>query len=497
MNPSLTLSKSLYTRGLQCKKSLWLKKYKKEVLSVPDESAEAIFETGNRVGDLACQLFPYGKEIPYDNTTFDEKIALTKEWLDDGVKNIYEATFKYDDILVMVDILHINDDGSMVINEVKSSTEVKDVYLHDASIQYYVLRGLGYNVSRVNIIHINNKYIRGDELEIEKLFMIVDVTDEIKLLQDNIPSYLKEFRRCLSDTTNEPKIDIGKHCSDPYECDAMNHCWAHIPEYSVFDISRLKSDKKFELYNAGIVHFEQLDDISSFSMAQQIQIQSELQNKEIINEQAIKEFLDSLTYPVYHLDFETFQQAVPEWKGISPFMQIPFQFSVHRQNADDSLEHYEFLAKENADPRESLAKALVSAIPMDVTVLAYNMGFEKGVIEKLAVQFPQFATHLMNIHKNIQDLMTPFQKKDYYVPSMKGSYSIKYVLPALVPEMEKAYKELDLVHNGGEAMQAFAKLQNMEDGEEKNRLRESLLRYCELDTMAMVKILEQLRRNVG
>ena len=154
------------------------------------------------------------------------------------------------------------------------------------------------------------------------------------------------------------------------------------------------------------------------------------------------------------------------------------------------------MAKEGEDPRYSLAKALVETIPMDVCVLAYNMSFEKSVIEKLAAQFPEFAKHLMNIHKNIKDLMTPFKNKDYYAPSMRGSYSIKYVLPALVPQMERGYKELDLVHNGGEAMEAFAKLQEMQDTGEKKRLRESLLRYCELDTLAMARVLHRLRRSM-
>lgn len=492
----MRLSKSLYTRGLQCVKSLWLKKYNKDVLTPPDSSAQAIFETGDRVGALACNLFPHGTEVPFSGTTFEDKVKLTKQWIDEGVTNIYEATFQFDDILVMVDILHINDDGSVEIYEVKSSTDVKPVYLDDASIQYYVLNGLGYSVKSTNIVHINNKYVRGDELEIDKLFSIVDVSDEIQELQINIPSHLKNFKTFLDDKNNEPIIDIGKHCSNPYDCDAIEHCWNHIAEYSVFNISRLRADKKFEYYQKGIVEFSDIDDISNFSEAQQVQIKSEQTQEEIINTEAIKDFIDGLTYPIYHLDFETFQQAIPEWKGISPFMQIPFQYSLHVEKQDGDLEHYEFLAKEGIDPRYELAKRLVKDIPTDVTVLAYNMGFEKGVIRKLADMFDGFAPELMQIHDNIQDLMIPFQKKDYYVPSMRGSYSIKYVLPALVPDMAKAYKELDGVQNGGEAMQTYAKLAHIKDKEEVARLRESLLKYCELDTMAMVKVLERLKESV-
>ena len=493
----MNLSKSLYTRGLQCSKSLWLKKYKKDVLTPPDAQAMAIFETGDKVGVLACELFPDGKKVPFEGTTFGEKIALTQTWIDEGVKDIYEATFNYDEVLVMVDILHINEDDSVEIYEVKSSTEVKDVYLHDASIQYYVLNGSGFNVKKTNIVHINNKYVRGDELEIDKLFSIVDVSDEVLELQDGIPTYLNYFQKVLSNKDEEPNIEIGKQCFDPYDCDAIAYCWKHIPDYSIFNISRLRVDKKFEMYQNQIIDFSQITDTSSFSIAQQIQIQSEQTQQDIINKDAIKEFVDSLSYPLYHLDFETFQQAIPEWKGISPYMQIPFQYSLHIEHKNAPLEHKEFLAKEGIDPRYELAKRLVEDIPTDVTVLAYNMSFEKGVIQKLAAMFDEFSSHLMAIHDNIHDLMIPFQKKDYYVPAMKGSYSIKYVLPALVPEMAQAYKELDGVQNGGEAMQTYAKLAHMKDKKEVARLRESLLRYCELDTMAMVKVLEKLRKSIN
>jgi hypothetical protein len=492
---SSDLSKSLYTRGLQCTKSLWLKKYKKEVLSKPDVSAQAVFETGDEVGGLACDLFPNGKEIPFEGTTFDEKINLTKQWLVDGLPNIYEATFKFDNILVMVDVLHINEDKSVEIYEVKSSTGVKDVYLDDASIQYYVLNGLGYDVKKTSIIHINNEYVRGDTLEIEKLFTISNVSSEVLELQANIPMHLKHFKNQLEKDT-EPNIDIGKHCSYPYNCDAIEYCWKHIPEYSIFNISRLRVDKKFDMYQDGIINFNQITNTDNFSDNQKVQIEAEQQNKTIIHKSAIKEFVDGFSYPLYHLDFETFQQAIPKWKGIIPFMQIPFQFSLHIEEQNGDLKHKEFLAIEGIDPRYELAKRLVMDIPDDVTVLAYNMGFEKGVIRKLADMFDEFAVPLMKIHDNVQDLMTPFQKKDYYTPSMKGSYSIKNVLPALVPDMAKAYKELYCVQNGGDAMQTYPRLATMEDREEVAKLREALLRYCELDTLAMVKILDKLNESV-
>ncbi len=492
----MNLSKSLYTRGLQCTKSLWLKKYNKNVLTAPDASVETVFETGNKVSELACKLFPNGVEVEFNHNNYDGMISTTQKLIKDGVKNIYEASFNYDNIFVAVDILHINNDGSIEIYEVKSSTEVKETYTHDTSIQYYVLNGLGYTVSKVSIVHINNKYIREDKLEIDKLFTIADITDTALELQNNIPTYLEKFKHCLTNKEQEPSKDIGKYCNKPYPCDAIEYCWKHIPKYSIFNISRLGADKKFDMYRNGILNFSQITNIEDFSSAQQVQIQSEQQNKTIINKEAIKEFLDGLTYPIYHLDFETFQQAIPEWKGISPFMQIPFQYSLHIEQQNGDFEHEEFLAKEGIDPRYELAKRLVNDIPTDATVLAYNMGFEKGVIKKLANMFDEFALPLMQIHGNVQDLMTPFQKKDYYTPSMKGSYSIKYVLPALVPDMAQAYTQLVGVQNGGDAMQTYPRLATLEDKEEVARMRESLLRYCELDTLAMVKVLDKLKDSI-
>jgi len=488
----MALSKSLYIRGLQCEKSLWLKKKKPGVLQAPDDGKQAVFDTGTSVGELACELFGGGSRIEYTGD-FNAQMAKTKELIERGTKVIYEATFCFDGILVMVDILCICED-SLVINEVKSSTSVKDVYIDDASIQYYVISSLGYKVSGVNIIHIDNSYVRGEKLELEKLFHTEDVTEQIMQKQAEIPQILNKFEEILSRNV-EPEVDIGPHCSDPYNCDAWEYCWCEqrgIPEYSVFNISRLRSDKKFDLYKNGVVKFEDIKELDKFNASQQIQIRSELSQEQIIDKDAIKEFLDTLSYPLYHLDFETFQQAVPEFVGLSPYEQIPFQFSIHKDDGKGNLEHFEFLAEVGADPRYELALNLIKFIPQDACVLAYNMSFEKGVIRRLAANYPQISNELMAIHDNIKDLMAPFASKSYYHPKMQGSYSIKYVLPALVPEFESAYKDLNLIHHGGEAMQAYENMTRM-SADEREAYKRALLAYCKLDTLAMVKVLEKLR----
>ena len=492
----MNLSKSLYTKAIQCPKALWLQKYKKEVLTPPDESSLAVFETGNIVGELACELFPNGKEVVYSKK-YDEMVAQTQQYLDDSISAIYEATFTYLGILVMVDVLYIEDDGSFSIYEVKSSTSVKDIYLNDASIQYFVLKGLGYTIKSTNIVHIDSSYVRGDELELDKLFSIVDVSSEVIDLQDDIPTRLKEFEKYLEDKINEPDIDIGSHCKKPYECDAKDYCWRvqrEIPEYSVFNIFNLGSKKQVELYDKGIVNIDDIPNSFDMTAIQKQKVQNYKSKTTYIDKEKIQEFIETLTYPIYHLDFETFQQAVPSFIGISPFEQIPFQYSLHIEYEDGTLKHKEFLAQDGTDPREIIAKRLCEDIPNGATVLAYNMSFESSVIKRLASIFSELSLDLLNINENMYDLMIPFQKKYYVTPDMNGSYSIKYVLPALVPEMTKAYKELDGVQNGSQAMSAFANLGKLEDNE-KQKMRTSLLDYCKLDTLAMVKILEKLRKS--
>ena len=216
----MNLSKTLYIRGLQCDKSLWLKKHKSSVLTPPDSKIQSLFDGGHRFGELACKLFPNGKEIVFKGTTFNQKLSLTKQWIEEGVENIYEATFQYNGVLCLVDILHVNEDGTVEINEVKNTSEIRDVYLNDAAIQYYVINGLGYKVSKTTIIHRNAEY-DGDDLE--KIFSIVDVSDEIIALQAEIPNYLERFEKLLLEKV-EPDIDMGEHCLNPYCCDARDYC---------------------------------------------------------------------------------------------------------------------------------------------------------------------------------------------------------------------------------------------------------------------------------
>lgn len=496
---SLHLSKSQYLRGLQCKKSLWLYKYAREIQDTPSESQLARFESGDKVGELALKLFDCTEKIKFDEGDFATKIARTKALIDSGVSAIAEATFEYQGIIVMVDILQITPQG-LIINEVKSATSLKGVYIDDLAIQYFVITQggsqNGHKVAGANLIHINNGYERNGELELDKLFVRIDCLESVIAKQGEVAHNLVEFEKALSNTEIHPQIPIGTQCSTPYDCDFMRYCWHSVPKQdSIFHIAGRKSFDVFALYHSGIRSFSEID-LSMLSERQKLQVQSALKKEVHIDKDAIKAFLSTLRYPVYHLDFETFAEAVPSFDKSRPYMQIPFQYSLHIDYGDlgepKEAEHREFLADTQGDPRIAFVESLVRDIPQGACILAYNASFERGAMKNLAESFPKYAEALEGFCQNTLDLMSPFAHKEYYHYAMNGSHSIKAVLPALVPEMERAYSNLELIHNGNEAMSAFPRLKLMSENERES-YRKALLEYCKLDTLAMLKVLEKLR----
>lgn len=490
MSDKIGLSKSKYCKGLQCPKMLWMDKY------MPDEAEyvlpESVLANGNRVGDLAREYFgEYSLvEYSYDKAEMVEK---TLELMAEGADNIAEASFIFDGLYCAVDILRKNGDGWDIV-EVKSSTHVSDIYVEDMAFQNYVLTKSGINVKRIYNMHIDNTYVFHEKLDIHGLFMTEDYTDVCKAKFDEVEFNVSDIRAYV-DTDTEPVKDIDKCCNNPYECAYKGYCWKHIPEQSVFAVRNLNADKMFKYYYEGIISFEDIvTKRPKISEKQMKQVETAFYHKpDTIEKDKIREFLDTLSYPIYHLDFETFQLSIPEWEGCRPYEQIPFQYSLHIEYEDGTLEHKEFLAKEGTDPRRELAESLCNDIPMGVCSLAFNMSFERMVIMGLSKLYSDLEEHLLDIRENMHDLMVPFQKQHYYTEAMQGSYSIKYVLPALYPDdPELDYHSLSQVHNGTEASNAFADMAN-HTPEEIAELRLNLLKYCGLDTYAMVKVLKKLR----
>ena len=502
------LSKSKYTTFRQCPKALWLNAYKPEE-AVIDDSLKARSEAGNEIGDIAMgYLGPYEEmtaHTPDGKLDLTEMIRRTQDAIERGVENITEASFSWDGNYCAVDILH-KTPGGWAIYEVKSSsgsTAMSETdpdyvkYARDIAYQKYVLEQCGINVTDTYLVRIDKEYVRGDELDIQGLFYTANLKELVEQEYQVVPQMIAAAKGVLAG--EEPNLDIDMRCHDPYNCVFWNYCTRHLPVPSVFSVyggqgrGGFTFSKKLEYYKKGMVSFETLRK-EKLGAKQNMQIECTLEHREQINPAGIRSFLEQLEYPLYFLDFETQQDAVPQYKGTKPYQQIPFQYSLHIiEREGGPLIHKEFLGISGKDPRRDIAEALCHDIPRNVCVLAYNKSFECTRLKELADSFPDLAGHLRDIADNIRDLIVPFRAGDCYVPAMGGSFSIKSVLPALFPDdPDLNYHNLsDLCQNGGDAMNLFPAIAKMAPAEAAVA-REALLRYCELDTLAMVKVWEKL-----
>ncbi len=524
----MNFSKSKYIRGLSCPKVLWWEVHPVVEVSAPEvtedsaEQQDQIVETiglqqlhGQQFASLVKTMYPGLVEVPYSE---DLSLAIqrTKELIDAGEKRIAEASFASGNCFCAVDILFI-ENNEVEIYEIKSSTKIKEEYMHDLAFQVYVLESAGYIVNKVSLIYVNNSYVRGTILETGKMCTIEDVTQGAKGLSGGVPMHLKELEQIASKEDEPDILDIccGKKC--PY----FLECFIDLPEgESIFDLTGMRQKKKLELYSRGVqTILDAYIDKIPMTAKQIIQAESIRYNMlSQIDLEIICNHLEKYKYPIYFLDFETYQPVIPLFGG-KPYQQVPTQFSIHKLNdigvplidqetfSMEDFSHREFLAEVGSDPRNQVARMLVEMIPPNNgVVVAYNMSFEKMVIKNLISDmfmfkgyFPEeadyydyLAQELQRIHDQIIDLMEPFAAKGYYCPSMHGSHSIKKVLPALCgndPDLD--YSLLPGPHHGGEAMEAYELMvESLIDN--PNEVREGLLAYCKLDTLAMMKIYGKL-----
>jgi hypothetical protein len=483
------LSKSSFIRGVQCEKHLYLYKYHYKEMDQLSEMQKAIFKRGTDVGKLAQQLFPNGVDAsPVLPFQYEKAVLLTKDLIAKKQKVIYEASFNYSDVLAIADIV-VKEKSGLSVYEVKSSTSISETYIRDAALQYWVILNCGYKIQDFSITYINNQYVRKGELDINELFITESVLKLILPLQKWVEENVSRFKEVL-EKKSIPKIDIGEHCYDPYTCAFYEYCRKHIPENSVFDLSGIHLSKKYDLYRDGIIKLEDIPNDANLSKNARLQLDVYKSKKDLIDKKAIKEFLSELNYPLFFMDFETFQPAVPMFENSKPYQQITFQYSLHyKKDKKSKIDHFEFLADAGIDPRIKFIEKLLRDTKDKGDILTYNKSFEVLRLKEIAEAFPKYQKEIEGRINRVKDLMMPFQKKYYYTSDMQGSYSIKYVLPALVPELN--YDNLE-INEGGLASIAFESLYYETDLMRIADIRNNLLEYCKLDIFAMVRILEKL-----
>lgn len=491
------ITKSDYITYQTCSKNFWADKHIPEQAAPLDLKAENNIETGIKVGELAKQYFKDTLDlrliIKYPDV--NKQVEQTKLAMQRGQPVIAEASFIYEDLFCAVDLLKKESDGSYSIYEVKAVNNMKEINEADVAFQFYVLKKCGFNIKDVYIMHLNADYVRMGDIDVHQLFVAERVTDNVKVNDALIvmEDHLNDMRSLIKQK-EEPAHAMAKTmCS---KCPYHDYCHRNIPTPSVLSIYKFK--KPYDYINRGIYTLEEAFK-DGYVMEKSVErncINAFRNNKEYIDLLEVKKFLATVKYPLYHLDFETMNEAIPPCDYTHPYQQVPFQYSLHiEKSAGGELEHREFLGEEIGCQR-ALAEQLCKDIPLDVTSMAYNYSFEKTVIRNLAAVFPDLADHLMNIHDHMIDLMVPFQKGYFYSPKQGARYSIKVVMPALCPEMEEAYHNLPVVHNGGEALAMFPHLIRDMSGEEYAYTRKGMLMYCELDTLSMVKVLNALIKKV-
>ncbi len=484
------LTKSLFLKYIQCPKYLWLAKNRKDLL--PEELDKALqrkFDDGAEVEAYARQLFPEGKLA---EGFFEKAQSHTKKLIEEGIQTIFQATAMTNQLMAMADVLKFNPDtNTWDIYEVKSSTEPKEIHHYDLAFQKRCFEDAGYPIGRTFLILVDNKSTKNEPIKPDELLFFADETKTVEKTFFSLDRLIHDALSILS-LDEEPEVRILKQCNKPYTCPFIDHCWKHVPEESIYSLAGgLAEDKLNTLLDHNILQIKDIPREMITSKTGQRHYKAITEEPLHIDKKAITKDLAQLTYPLYYLDYETFSPVIPILDGYRPYQRIVFQYSLHvKQTPDSELEHYEFLATEPTDPTEALSKQLQAQIGNEGSVITWNMGFEKGCNTEMGRRLPQFAEFYEKLNSRVYDLMTPFKNGHYNDRRFKGSYSIKNVLPMLVPEL--SHKDLD-ISNGSLASESWAQM--CFDGLNQAEIDEitgKLLAYCKLDTLAMVKIHEKL-----
>lgn len=484
----MQISKSDYMLSLRHPAWLWLKKHDPKRLPPADEGLQAIFDTGHEFEQYAEEQFPGGVTLGFSD--YDEYRTLperTSRALKEGAQTIFQGRFEYEGLTFICDIVQIVEPGVIDLYEIKSSTSAKLDHEYDLAFQTYVLEKLGFSVRNISVIHVNNSYVRNGTIEANKITAKTDVTEAV--------------REKMAET--EINISRAREIVALEECPDMSpqlaglgafKDWLEIykvinpqPAGSVYELGGLNA-KALDIFEAhGISTIEAIPSDLSINSSIDKRMRAYRNKVPIIDKLRIKQFLDSLEFPLYFFDYETLASLVPYFDGMKPYAQYPFQYSLHILDAPDGeLRHEEYLHTEKSNPAESIVKAMQSHFGPTGSVIAWNMGFEKSCNDTLAQFIPEAADFLSGINDRMVDLMVPFSSGAYVDFSFKGSASIKNVLPVLVPEL--SYKALD-IQEGGSAQRIW--MQTVLDGkntEQKEKILKDLLEYCKLDTLAMVEI---------
>ncbi|MFC1600344.1 DUF2779 domain-containing protein [Patescibacteria group bacterium] len=482
------LSKTDYNRYLQCPRLLWLSKNRKELAAKPDEVTQAIFDQGHLVESYADKMFE--KRTNQKGVTiegwYEKGQKETQTHIQEGKKLIFQANALPKDLYCKGDILHFNDTSKKWdLYEVKSTTSVKPEHIPDLCFQKIAFERDGIEIDRTYLVHLNREYVKNGEIVPEELFVIEDLTEDVENLRQitetNIPKAIEIMKQ-----KDELETPIGKQCKNPYKCPFIEHDWAFLPEYNIFDLQRLTDKQLKQLEDMKILKLKDIPDDFDMTEKQQNQVMATKTGEAIIDKEAIENELSRLSYPLYFLDYETYASAIPIFDGLIPYQAMCFQYSLHVIKSEgEEPEHYEYLHTGTDMPVPKLLESMRKNIGDTGSVIVWHKSFEMGRNEEMAEMYPEYADFLKSVNSRVFDLKEIFSNQHYVDSRCKGSNSIKNVLPVIVPEL--SYADLEDVQNGQIASLYWFKYVYGESGSKEKMVR-NLLEYCKLDTLAMMEV---------
>jgi len=478
---------------------LWLKKHQKEKLPAHDENTQAIFDAGHDFEGYAEELFPEAAKLGFSD--YNEYVSLparTTVALNAGVKTILQGRFEAEGITCVFDVLDRVTEDTFDLIEIKSSSKVKPEHEYDLAFQLAVLSKAGIKVRNVAVIHANSEYVREGDIDSNQLTEKTDVTGKVHALFEVTEEQIKKAFDILSQSEmpdisprfanqlNIPRVQWMSEWMDIYK--SLN---PDLDPYSIYSLSYPSAEQIGKLEDLGITLLRDIPEEECLRDKQLAQVRTTRENKRILEKEKIKELLDTSQYPLYFFDYETFSSVIPDFDGLSPYKDYPFQYSLHIiDSPGGEARHTEYLHQENSNPMPALLEKLKQDIGDTGTVLTWNMSYEKGCNDRMAHLYPEYKKFLESLNGRIMDLMTPFDKMWFFDKDFFGSASVKYVLPVLCPEL--SYKELEISDGLASRRtwtQTFLQGKNQE---KKEQIVSDLSKYCTLDTFAMVRILEEL-----
>ena len=484
---------------------LWLKKYDKTKLPPIDDNLQALFDAGHEFESYANQLYPNATKLGFNN--YNEYLSLptrTQSALQAGAKTIIQGRFEVDNLTCIIDVLEKNPDDTFNLIEIKSSTKAKPEHECDLAFQVLVLEKSGLSIRNISVIHVNREYIRAGKIDPSGITARTDITDQVQALASTT---LLQIEMTFNTLSQKQMPDLSPRYVNQLNIPRVGSQWMqewltiykslkpNLNDYSIYNLSYPSPEQIGQLEDQNIELIKDIPENLALRKKQLVQIQTTRDNQRIIKKEEIKAFLDTFQYPLYFFDYETCSSVLPQFEGGSPYTDYPFQYSLHLLASPEAeLQHVEYLHNENSNPMPELLKQLKHDIGESGTVLTWNMSYEKGCNDRMAKLYPAYADFLTSLNDRIKDLMTPFSKMWFFDKDFFGSASIKKVMPVLAPEL--SYKELD-VGDGLLARRMWTQAV-LEGKNQSNRdkIMSNLSKYCTLDTFAMVRILEELKKVV-